>query len=277
MIIHNGTGDLAEYSMDSPSPYQNYTSNLYYGGMAQFYHKENDSFFHTITGKAVKEEELLVNDCKKMNESFQYKNLQSYLKLLNTKTSYTYIPSYSWLYYANSNTRLGYMEVMNSAGQSEGCCGYIAGGLLMFYFEKTRTGNWVNSTYISNGYLNGPGLTQKLLDTSYELGYTTPGIWAYDLAQILTEYLSNQGVGANISWMIGGASNIYTAIDNGIPAAVFGSLTNPSGGNNVSHAVVAYGYNSSGEIIVNYGWAGYSNVTLGSGTIVGSTCVVTPN
>lgn len=265
MILHDDTGDYAEYSATAPSPYIGYEADIYYTGIKGFYYKENNQYFHTITGEELVVTNLIVEACREISQSFQQKTARSYL---TRAVAGTYVPSYSWLENANTTARISYV--------SGGYCGYIAGSLLLFYLEKTQSGTWVNSTYMSGGYLNGTGLTNKLIAVGQTLGYTGNSTWAYDINGILAEYLRGQsGLTWTCTWMIGGAGSVKTGVDLGLPTILFGNIPDVSAGGSTNHAVLAYGYTSGNSPIVHYGWAGYSNVTLSSG-IIGSACTVTP-
>ena len=39
---------MFEYASKSKSPYLNYNENLYYGGMKNYFYKENDIYYNTL-------------------------------------------------------------------------------------------------------------------------------------------------------------------------------------------------------------------------------------
>ena len=125
----------------------------------------------------------------------------------------------------------------------------------------------------TNKTMNGPGLTNKLLELAGEdpTKNDFSGTSAWDAKDYVGKYLNqvNNLKSWTYAWKLF-KIDAKSTIDDGFPVALYGNLKKPDNSGKIDHAVVAYSYDSDGHFTVHFGWAGYSKVSTAGG-IIGST------
>lgn len=159
-------------------------------------------------------------------------------------------------------------------------CGYVAGSLILYYWDKTMHKGTVQPQYLDeNGNLNmtkSIDPEHNLKDKLVELAGGEPSSWGLTVRDALLDYCKEYGIGASSAYYFG-KIGLDNELANDRPAIIFGALPNESSGSGfISHAVVAYGIEHEwwgGYYIVNYGWdSNTAEVSLGFG-FVGSVCL----
>lgn len=267
-IIHPESGIVIESSPSAKSPYDGFDSNLYYGGPTYYYVKSQGDYVHTVLDTVLDNNKFAetVATCNVVNNELISQiniNVTNYidgnssnLPLITDKASGNdyWVTNYTW--FKNLKSKFGYMY--------GGYCGYIAANLILKYFDD-RGKIDLPSPYNT---VNSTALTQELIDIGDDLGYGA-GTWAYDIADVINEFCSQQNILEEASWAIGVAGLNTEIKSNKRPCILFGNLD--AAGN---HAVVAYGYNdyeNSGynTMICHYGWNGnYSEIHVYGGTSI---------
>lgn len=223
IIYHNDSGIMFEYASKSKSPYLNYNENLYYGGMKNYFYKENDIYYNTlIENEIVSEKE---SSYLKENSSIIYnRNLdlpnQNNLDFVCGKTDMAHVLS-SWedegelVAYANvqpkismesffkpltSSYDIGYTTVGNS-----GVCGYIAANLVLAYNALAYDTFLVFDKYLdkTNRTLKGSALTRELIRQHGKDpdGDSIGGTTADSMGDCVRNYLKNVSGGTK-SWKV---------------------------------------------------------------------------
>lgn len=272
-IFHESSGIFVEYSISSMSPYIDYYDNLYYGGPKGYYIKENSTYKNTVIDETINYDseselsiyssELALNLMKGKDQKvldFINNNSISSLNLsdaaadtVGVLSTPVYIPNSYYL--SQLSTNCGY--------KNGGYCGYIAGNLILYYWEKRMGSNSiVDSWYLqpNRSGLYGYRLTNCLYYIGVGLGYGASTV-GWQMRNVLISYCNSNGISATSSWYIFDG-NAADEIDSGRPVILFGSFWNvQTNSGYISHAVTAYGYNSS-TYIVHYGWDGYPMIFL---------------
>lgn len=308
IIYHNDSGIVFEYASKSESPYLGYNDNLYYGGMMNYFYKENDIYYNTL----IKYETVLEEESKYLidNSSIIYnRNLESMnqtnLDFISGKTDVVS----SWkseeeivLLATNDQPNISmeaffkplttqYSMGYTTVGKS-GVCGYIAANLVLAYNTLAYDDALVSDTYLdkTNRKLKGSALTRELIrqhgkDPDAD---SIAGTTADSMGDCVRNYLKNVSSGTK-SWKVTtwwGTINSQGAIKKNQPPILFGNIKYPESSSSTyeimdnatsgdgahgsgNHAVVAYGYTSS-KYRVHYGWSGYSDVILSYNAIGGT-------
>jgi len=277
-IYHNESGVFVEYSAESTSPYLNFSTNLYYGGPTEYYQEREDVFYHTITDESIKTsawpslakvsdsiaDQLIEQSDKGVLDYVQGTTKENTAESVIVTYSTTYCTSYTYIQNIGSN--FGYLTE-----GGEGLCGYVAGNMMLYYWHKRfPSKNLLPSNYLLSGGtgLNGSLLTSKLRQIGSDQGVGT-GTVGWQMRDILISYSTERNVSATAAYYLG-AINAVACIQDKKPVILFGSLTPPEGGSNISHAVIAYGVTGDNQFIAHFGWAGYPSVTI-SGVFGSST------
>lgn len=300
-IYHIASGKYVEYAEDSYSPYLGYNSNLYYGGGMQYYCLQNNEFKHTlksdlsiptssITEMAIDSREMsnafcnnvssenlsYINDGTNSGDIAAIRGIVAQKDSLLTRTTTARIGMTTFFPALSTSTQMGY--------RGGGVCGYIATNLILGYnYFAFDYGLISNGSFVdfNNKTMNGPGLTNRLLELAGEdpSGTNFSGTYSYDMFVVIGAYLNEvfNTEPWTYSWYFLN-TNVKSTLDDGYPVVIFGSLKQPNGASgNINHAVVAYDYanygflNASRKYRVHYGWSGYASVWLESPTI-GSNC-----
>ena len=298
-IIEAETGMYVEYSTISEAPYKNCTGNkLYYAGPTFFYEEVNGKIVHTIEKNEILNTDT-IQGAKLASANLRTELLNTAEKRIETTSKTrmsvpkvdgrnvvpynvepempTYVTGYDNLKYLGMVYRDQYGNITPESRRAAekrlgyvdgGYCGYIAGNLLMYYWQMRLGGNYVPEAWLGsiNGDvgLNGPNLTQILINYGKIRGIgagTTP----IDIYNVLCDYQDSQGFGGVVGYDYLGSYNVIAEIGRDRPSILFGYLPDPQPGatSHITHAVVAYGiYESDASIFCNYGWPGYSEVVL---------------
>ncbi len=181
-------------------------------------------------------------------------------------TTYTYVTDYKYLENLKTSTQIGYYE------EGDGVCGYIAGNLMLYYWQRRQPSKtYMPSTwYNSSGLANNSALTKNLVSIGKSLGYGTSST-PNTISGVLKRYCSDRSISATVGyyWTL---INATSELNNNRPTVLFGYLNSPNGGS-LTHAVTAYGRASDGSFVVHFGWANYSRVvmTVGESIYAGNT------
>lgn len=294
MIYHIDSGKFVEYAEDSYSPYLGFSSNLYYGGAMQYYHLQNAELKHTLKSElSIPSASIsqMAEDSRSLANSFIQNKATNILTYINNGGAFSGTERVIGVVESRAHTRVAARISMTDffpalrtsleMGYRGGdVCGYIATNLVLGYnYFAFDYGLINNSTYVNftNNTMNGPGLTNRLLELAGEdpNGSSFSGTYSHDMFVVVGKYLNevNNYLGWTYSWYFFG-TNVNATLNAGYPVAIFGSLKKPNGSSgNINHAVVAYDYqkygflNLSTKYRVHYGWSGYSSVWLESPTI----------
>ncbi len=308
IIYHNDSGIVFEYASKSESPYLGYNDNLYYGGMMNYFYKENNTYYNTlIKYEIVQEEEsqyLIDNSSIIYNKNLELPD-QTNLDFVNGKTDVLTVVS-SWKndveimpLATNDQPNISMEEFFKPliyrdemGYMAGGVCGYIAANLVLAYNTFAYDDSLVSDTYLdkSNKTIKGDLLTRELIhqhgkdpDSSNISGTT-----ADSMGDCVRNYLKNVSGGTK-SWKVTtwwGKINSTGAIKKNQPPILFGNMKYPTSSSSTyeimnnatsgdgahgsgNHAVVAYGYTNS-KYRVHYGWSGYSDVILSYNAIGGT-------
>ncbi len=266
-IIHPKSGIVFESSPSAKSPYDGFESNLYYGGPTYYYIKPQNDYIHTVLDTVLDNNKLaaIIATCNVINnELISQKNINvvSYIEgkfselpfIMNRASGTDYwVNDYGW--FQDLKSGFGYVD--------GGYCGYIAANLILKYFNG-RSKIVLQSPY---NKINSTALTQELIDIGDDLGYGA-ATWAYDIADVLNEFCSQQGLSEEASWAIGVVGMNAEIKTYKRPSILFGNLADVG-----NHAVVNYGYNDYenpgyNTMICHYGWANFSEVHVYGGTSI---------
>ena len=287
LIFDYDTDTLLEFSEDSVSPYQGYNGELIYGGPTHYFiehasYKHTANVFYTIDLMTNKTTELskdtfnayktnnseirkkIVEKTSKNNNLTENKNLNispNASTITNGDWSHTYIDNYT---YISQCTSFGY--------NSQGTCGYIAAGLLLYYAYRQYNTAFIDSQYItSNGFTDSFHWYLVNLGVSLGLKYDT---WAADIDPLMNKYLKNRVPTAthNYTLLADRKRNVISIAANN-PFILFGNFIDvrkPGQNLKINHAITAFGYSTYNPNIfvndfyfkVHYGYNGYTNVSL---------------
>ncbi len=195
-------------------------------------------------------------------------------------------------------TRADFFENLTAPGYTDGgICGYIALGMILAYKDKFKNDSimddrfWTDSSKTalvgyrrdSNGKIVVDANNNPILDSiGYYLydnfGGGDKGLTSIGIGNVGQKYFiqRNAEIGTNFQYSylsrtipFFNRSVITNALDNNQPVILCGLFSNPSGGDNLKHCVVAYAYRNGSnglEYKVNFGWNNRSEVIL-NGTI----------
>ncbi len=292
IIYHNDSATFFEYATNSISPYYSFYGNLFYGGMKQYYQKDNNKYVGvvlkdvTLTTEDLESLRLDSQEIAKRNNENKIKNNLAFLNdeiSLNDVALYRQIadsknemdaitpassPSISM---ANFFPRL--TTQYNMGYHSGGVCGYIAANMILAYNAMAYDYFLVPSIYIdrANYTIKGSALTAKLIDYGGDSPNSDgkyPGTTAIKIRDVVHAFIGGESYNSyswTSSWWIG-IINSRGSIDANHPCILFGSLNRPDTGASVNHAVVAYGYTGNFwtgyTYRVHFGWSGYADVQL---------------
>lgn len=292
VICDGRTGNVIEYSTSSKSPYSEINSELFYIGPTYYYTKNEDgSYFDILSGQTVSQsEQQFVEDAKSASDRL-YAAQENYAQKLQnlgdtnvaapeslTGKSFqakkkavfnNYLMGSDTIKALSTNQKMGYISIGN------GVCGYIAAGLMLFWIDEC---SYVEEAINDFSYLQpqqkgfwGPDLTREL--RSYGEKNSTAAIGFFgdqDICEVIEKYAKAHSlrIGYERSvWPAGYDSVIKALKENNKPVILFGSLQKTENSSDRDdHAVLAYGYTSDGNVIVHYGWSGYSEVVIQGGT-----------
>lgn len=296
-IFSPKSGAFLETAPESPSPYLNCESNLYYGGPQQYYTLENNTFSNTITNSVLTKDDIdtLKDYSRDLDDMLMSSKNTANINYINGKnTTYNSNRGVSGTYYVNNYARI---KNLSSCGYVDGgYCGYIAAAMLLYYFDSTGHRDVIpgtNSNYYytsNNKYVLTPKLTNELINIGADLGFK-PSTTSYAIHRVVKKYLANKSITGNIDHTslftpLFTKFKISQIIDDSEPVIIFGSLYSPSHNKSIDHAVLAYGYKATisydeesygtttYEFIVHFGYNAYSFVYLNGvfGSIYSLSC-----
>ena len=299
LLYHATTGIKIEYSITSTSPYKNHTKNLYYCGPTEYYVLDSNTFIHTISGDSFAQRNVdcirelsaysneLHNSCVSLSPPLSIRKATSDLSSFTGKSISINANKKATQYFVPGKEKIRKLLTKNQIGYTaDGVCGYIAAGMLLYWFDECKGLDEVinDFTYLNKSRtgFRGPELTKYLR------------LFGHSNDSDANAYLSKtsmlsvlQGYGIVRYFDFSYETNLLTNSDyiidvlseKNVPVIVFSKIYRPGvESDKVNHAVLAYGYNSSGEIIAHLGWENYSEVVLSCFLgIVGSTlCIYDP-
>lgn len=157
LIYHVASGNFAEYSLYSPSPYRGLAGELYYGGMTEYYYLENGIFSHTITGEAFQENSEAVDafygSCSEANQQMQQDEESVNLSAASAENVTWLVSGSNYISDLSEKSDFGYYY----DGKSAGNCGYVAAALLLLYYDCMASDNFISDAQ----YLNTEGNTYR--------------------------------------------------------------------------------------------------------------------
>ena len=293
LICHAATGETIEHSTSAPSPYAGYTEGLFYCGPTFYYIERDSEYVHPITSESLSaENEVITEALRASSDAFnqQIEQTASITPISGTldNTQSSNIPilenesvnivadtqgtSHRILgstIIRNLNTREKFGHYSGYDTDTNGACGYIAGGMMLLWHDRIKNDQIINDyTYINrfNNSFRGAGFASRLREFGYSDRTEALGIIYDSLRNAIDGYLASIHVTATRYAPTG----VVTPFDArqvlknlNVPVVVFGRLldvTDSSG--YVAHAVLAYGYDADGNLIVHYGWPNYNEVTL---------------
>ena len=291
LIIDLETGSLLEYSLTAPSPYRNKDEDLYYLGPTYYYTYNRDSccFVHTIIDETIKITDLeYIEKAKswsyKMQETLQKENEWKCETLLETGVIKNYSPddlifeyeiqNHDWIERLETNQQIGYYEV-NNGNETEGCCGFIAAGMLLLWHDCFGNVDLINDfIYVNSGKtgFRGPNLTRYLLTLGNGPSSSASGLLAESsIDDVLQSYFTNRYLSGDTTIIsLFHYPVIYHLYNDETPIIIFGALDNPrypevpNSSPIITHAVLGYGYNTylsendtaTYMVKSHFGWAG---------------------
>ncbi len=292
IIFHIDSGKFVEYSTESISPYKNYNSDLFYGGVMQYYYKSEETLYHTLKKNneisaseiptlAISSREIydgLMQYTQDINLDYIYgKENNNNLDFLNIESGTENVRAMAVTPRISMTSFFPPLNLENEMGYNEhNVCGYIAGNLIIGYnYFAYDYGLIYNSSYVNrtNKTMNGPGLTNRLivLNGQNPNSHSIPGTDASDLFDVIPLYLNEVYEQRTWSYFYRNvAIDVKPTLDAGYPVALFGSLKKPGTNTLIFHAVVAYDYANYGlfnmfrKYRVHFGWPNRSSVWLES-------------
>lgn len=284
LIYHADSGCVMEYSASAPSPYAAVEENLFYCGPTYYYVFDGNTYFHTIADESFDEAD------SEMLESAETNSNQLHTKCVEaandsvycidtaaasgrqndiaaTASSAHYISKYSVLKNLKTEAQMGYYTNPR-ASDGGGCCGYIAAGMLLLWYDK---GKGVNETINDFAYLNSNGsafrggdFTRYLRSLGQYDASDATGVLPGDesMRDIISKYARKKYcVTTTDATIIPSASKVCTWLRTyNAPVIVFGNFEKKGSGS--YHAVLAYGWYDDNRIIANYGHEYYNEVTI---------------
>ena len=275
-----------EYSKDCASPYKGIEGELYYGGPTFYYVKDSgdDRYNSVLDSSTLEVNAALANHSRKIKNAM----VDTAARLEAAKNSAiimsghneavyetdTYITNYNWIRNLHTAERCGYYCPPDSTG----ICGYVAAGMVFLYYHRMGKSNLIPEDMLDedSAYtcFNGPDFTIALREIGRQLGLSD-GTVAGSIASVMSEHARRRGY--TLTWSITvlpGAIGIRGMINNNKPVIVFGDLYNPSKGIAECHAIVAYGYTSSGTLITHFGTNNMYAVYLTNPSLIGESMTV---
>ena len=247
----------------------------YYLGPMYYYYRIGNTFYHYIDSEL----NISVSDAYRVQEQFNVlldglRNDSSYNNDLKTGTTQKRASNgIDFDQLINTTKYIKNYEFVKNClypNNYEGSCGFVAGTVVLHYWDKTVHDGIVDSAFKNSttGELNSTStyspstnLKDKLVE--YYGGSASSGSTARIVSDSINDYCNDYGVRGTASWSLFGVGLRYS-IDCDRPAVVFGLLPHVMNGGMVMHAVVCYGYDLREDTyIVNYCWPTFNEVKLG--------------
>ncbi|MBE6143481.1 MAG: hypothetical protein E7177_05825 [Erysipelotrichaceae bacterium] len=287
LIYNVSNGDIVECAPTSYSPYlKTKSTNLYYLPMVGYFSNISGKYTSLMDDKelnalqydAYKKEAnryhdkaIKVIDEKNLNRAYEGSKTDFSKKRKSTTVTNHH---FFTMIYADDEARYSWYFKQNSAdfaavSTEDGCCGYIATGIILAYYEIYYSTGYFStsqaSNYISPCYSTtyGDGVPNIANNFLYELDPNPGSITQAQIINKLNTFLSGKDLNYTIQNTVSIFTDIETPIENGYPAIYCGTMPNFNGGN-ISHGVVVYGIYDNGDVLCHYGWSGYSQVVMSS-------------
>lgn len=279
-ISDKETGLILESSDHCVSPYYGRSGDLKYYGPFNYFSNENNNFEHTITKNRFSHLPNSNLDIK-ATISKAGKKIDSNLPLAVSANDETITRLSNY----ESLINIGFFDYNKEEYGLEGTCGYVAAALCIWYIFINYDLNFI---YPHENYIHGFfGYTLEFFQYLIEIGASMNigrSTIARDVASILMKYgeLNNHNIFCPWEFLCT-QSRVNESIRKDHPVIIFGNFLYPdNSGRRGNHAVVVYGVVN--KIIdgkqyryleVNYGWDGYTSVTILDELLVnpiGSTC-----
>lgn len=250
-LVDSESQSVLEYSLESPSPFQTKTMDLYYFGPGLAFARNGSKFYNGLSGE-VASLDLVEAGTRSITDVVQG---------LNTSPASRSATVQPMAITPHTVTGSSYITGCHVYPNSLGTCGYVAGSILMRYWHaRYSTRNLIPATFRS-----GTNLSPSRDYSVYLRFGQSLNTWAANLYYSLTENARRQNVAiyCETGLLSGGVTANIRA---NRPVILFGTMPNLSGGK-ISHAVVSYGITTEGHNRVHYGWAGRTNIVLSSALI----------
>lgn len=284
MIFNNEAALMMESAENSPSPYAGVTDNLYYAGPTHYYvySAEKAQYAHSIlntvmTADQVSERTLVCANAQIEMNKIADSELKSYIsgsvasaRSAPTRASdgYTYVDN-NEDFWTNLTTHdlMGYYET----DSGDGCCSYVAAGLLLLYYDYYRNDDFIDdATYLSStgNSFDGEDFAKHLyLDIGVALLNYDNAINATQTAKVMQRYLSEDCDITLTYWSknMPTKANVVAQLQLQRPVIYGDRWNNPKPvGGTVDHSIVIYGYDSGNNLVAHFGWTDYTHVECSS-------------
>jgi len=280
MVFDPVANNFIEKSADLKSPYDfSKNGNYYYFGPMNYYKREGNKFYSLINNSEILElaymnelqnifneqpinfRQSFVNDDNATNKlQVVCDSNSTEVNSISDSTTKNYIYNYE------------YIKDAVHPSNFDGSCGFVAGALILNYWDKTmHRGTVLDQYYDENMELIDTkkvySPSTNLKDKLVELNNGEVGSRGLTVRDALISYCKYANIAASSSYYLGNIGLDYELANNR-PVIIFGALPDVQNNNNlVNHAVTCYGtqINSTGKYyVVNYGWDDeYSEVLLG--------------
>lgn len=268
-IIHTKSNELVEYSLKSPSPYENYSNNLIYGGPGNYFYSDDSKYISTLNDNFKYSIDKVSNNAVYNSnvETQNNKKLQATDALLEQASVKK--PNF---FAQECDYECGYTD--------GGKCGYIGLGLMIGYADKYKNDSLMDDSYYNTlpgkfGLKNGTnGIGEHLYSLNPKSGTTS-----YSVQDTMNKYIKERNVTLKKQYCtftpFYSNNDLFNAINNDIPVELFGNFgysydgTDEDGTAN-NHAIVAYGCDKLGGKYYwrcHLGWSSYGDVFIVSGMI----------
>ena len=290
LICHGEYGETLEYAEESPSPYLGMEGNLLYAGPTYYYSLKEEALSNPVFGEKVNlndtssiaaltaiSDDLTNNiaEAAKFHVESAHDTAQlaaAYSTLENTTISVNAAPTPTGTkHYVPNDTVGAEMATLRTSEQmgyvDGGICGYIATGLLFYWLDEIKGIDWIINDF---AYLNGRhsgfvggNLSRKLRTYGSENGSDAAGYLSQSIKEVIESYAADNYLTITTeATPLGTDAGVIEAMQqNAAPVIVFSYIAK-DGVNFDSHAVLAYGYTSTGQVLVHYGHPNYPQVVL---------------
>jgi hypothetical protein len=293
MIYHNASGRFVERSATSPSPYEGYFDNLFYGGPTEYYFLDGNVFRHTVLNEEYPAscQTDFAEYCAEADAQLcasPDNNVLAYIETGNSlyttmstaaTSSPTYIANMSIFSKLETESQMSYF--------GKGACGYIAAAIVLLWYKQyvntkyVTVNNSTNNAYTTrlNGYYLYNGTPKTYWDgytfsynlwrwhsgfgiSEYESGNYSSG--AGEIQTTIDSYLDSKSISYNDEvYLLPTTTSIISKLNTyQRPYILFGALKPvDSTSSKTNHAVVVYGYLDD-TLICHYGWANNTCVSI---------------
>ena len=282
-IYNNASGLILEKSKESPSPYSGINENLYYSGPTYYYvyDEVRDAYIHTISGEIISNQFMVsrAEACSIAQSEWNKiadTSLKTYIdfgtifnpSVKSASGTYTFVGNHKNFFKdLTTAEEIGYY----SAPNTNGCCGYVAAGLVLLYYDYYYADNVIeNDEYLSSSgdSFVGEDFAKHLYEEIgiKELDYGS-SLSARQVADVMQTYLKSER-GVFVSCWVRSRPSISLVISQlkeDRPVVYCDRWDNPQEpGETTDHVIVIYGYDSDENLIAHFGWEDYSYVECSS-------------